>query len=109
MDFAVPFAQPMQPVGVCWPLGQTAALDLRQNVVDHGVLGHGLAEGAIQALEQLCDRLAITAHERDAHLLALSGERSAPDRRDLPEGDLAAGVVEEGLQVVERCGRALRA
>ena len=81
-----------------------AALDLRQNLVDHGVLGHGLAEGGIQALEQLRDRLAVATHERDAHFLALSGKRSAADRRDLPEGDLTARVVKEGLQVAERCG-----
>jgi len=28
-----------------------AALDLRQDLVDYGVLGHGLAEGGIQALK----------------------------------------------------------
>jgi N-methylhydantoinase A/oxoprolinase/acetone carboxylase beta subunit len=107
VESRLPFAQAVQPWGSCRLSPRAAALDLRQNLVDHGVLGQGLAEGAIQALEQLRDRLAVAAHERDAHLLALCGERSAPDRRDLPEGDLAAGIIEEGLQVAERCGGAL--
>ena len=75
------FREAVQPWGVAGHLPGSAALDLRQNLVDHGVVGHGLAEGAVQALEQLLDCLAVAAHERDAHFLALSGERSPADRR----------------------------
>ena len=49
----------------------------------------------------------VATHERDAHFLALSGERSPADRRDLSEGDRTARVVKEGLQVAERCGATL--
>lgn len=81
--------------------GRTATFDLREDFVDDAVLGHGPAQGGIQAFEQLRNCLAVTGHERDPRLLTHCSQNSAPYRRDLADGDLPAGVIEEGLKVTE--------
>ena len=49
--------------------------------------------------------LPLLGHQGHACLFAMRGEGSAPNRGNLADRDLAARVIEEGLNIAERCGR----
>jgi len=82
-------------------LWAAASFDLRQHFVDDGIFRKRLAEGRIQALQQVGDRFIVAAHEGDANFLSLRGQGRAADGRYLTDGDLTARVIEEGLDMFE--------
>jgi hypothetical protein len=77
------------------------SFDFRQHFIDDGIFRKRLSEGRIQALQQVGDRFIVAAYQRDAHLFPLRGQGRATDRRYLPDRDLTAGVIEEGLDMFE--------
>jgi hypothetical protein len=83
-------------------LGAAASFDLRQHLIDNGIVRERLPEGRIQALQQIGNRFIVAAHESDAHFLSHRGQGGAADRRYLTDRDLTARVIEEGLDVFER-------
>ena len=115
MDWGLPLRKAVSPWGTCVPTlfregRRTAAgaasprppaLDLRQDLVDHTVVGHHLAQGGVEALEQLSDLFALASQERYAHALAHGCENRAPDRWDLADSDLTACLIQERLHVLE--------
>jgi len=114
MDLGLPLRKAVSSWGSCVPTlfsgGATPlraasprppALDLRQDLVDHTVVGHHLAQGGVEALEQLSDLFALASQERYAHALANSREHRAPDRWDLADSDLTACLIQERLHVLE--------
>jgi hypothetical protein len=76
-------------------------LNLRQNFVDDDVFFRGLAECGIQPLQQVRYGFGFSADQSNARLFADGGQCRASDRRDFTDGDLTAGLIEEGLDVLE--------
>ena len=87
-------------------LPAAASFDLWQHLIDNGIFRKRLAEGRIQALQQIGDCLIVAAHEGDAYFLPFRGQGRAEEGRDLTDGDLTARVIEEGLDVLEGRGGA---
>ena len=83
-------------------LGAAASFDLRQHLIDNGIFRERLAQGHIQALQQIGDRFIVAAHEGDAHFLSLCGQSRAANGRYLSDRDLTARVIEERLDMFER-------
>lgn len=103
MDLELPFGKSMPPWGIYAESAGAPALDFGQDLIDHAVVRHHLAEGGVEALEQLPDVFVIASQERHAHALAHGRERGATDRRDLADGDLTACFIQKCLQVCEGC------
>jgi hypothetical protein len=80
-----------------------APLDFREDFIDDSVIRHSFAQRGIESLQQLRDGFVIAAHERDTGRFSLGGQRCTADRRDLPDCDLAARVIEESLDILEGC------
>ena len=77
------------------------AFDFRQDFIGGGAGGDEVGECGVEPLQELGDGFIVAADERDARFLALGGERRATDRRDFPDGDLTACVIQEGLDMIE--------
>ena len=77
------------------------ALDFRQDFIGGGAGGDEVGECGVEALQELEDGFVGTTDERDARVLALGSERRAADRRDLPDRDLTACVIQERLDMIE--------
>jgi hypothetical protein len=80
-------------------LPAAASFDLWQHLIDNGIFRKRLAEGRIQALQQIGDCLIVAAHEGDAYFLPFRGQGRAAEGRDLTDGDLTARVIEKGLDM----------
>ena len=104
MDLELPFGKSMPPWGIYAESPRASALDFGQDLIDHTVVRHHLAQGGVEALEQPSEVFVIASQERHAHALAHGRERGAADRRDLADGDLTAGFIQERLQVCEGHG-----
>jgi hypothetical protein len=79
----------------------SAALDLGQDLVDHDVFRGGSAECSVQSVQQVGHAFRFPADQGHARFFSDSGERSASDRRDFTDGNLAVRCIEEGLDVLE--------
>jgi hypothetical protein len=77
------------------------ALDLRQHFIDHDVFLGGIAQGGVEAVQQVGDAFLFAAHQSHADLFANGRQGSTTDRRDFTDRELTVGRVEECLDVFE--------
>jgi len=85
-------------------LPAAASFDLREHFINRRIFRECLAEGCIEALQQVGHGFIIATHEGHANLLALGSQRRATDRRDFTDRDLTPRVVEEALDMFEGRG-----
>lgn len=78
-----------------------AAFDLRQDLIDDDVVGGGLAQRGVETLQELGHGFRLPAHQSDANRFADGGECRTRYWRDLSDGELTVGSIEESLDMLE--------
>ncbi len=82
-------------------LGAATSFDLRQYLIDNGIVGENLPEGCIEALQEIGDSFILAAYEGYTNFLSHRSQGRAADWRYFTDRDLTSRVIEESLDMFE--------
>ena len=73
-------------------LRAATSFDLRQHLIDNGIVGEDLPEGCVEALQEIGDSFILAAYEGHTNLLSHRSQGRAADRRYFTDRDLTSRV-----------------
>jgi hypothetical protein len=82
-------------------LRAATSFDLRQHLIDNGIVGEDLPEGCVEALQEIGDSFILAAYEGHSYFLSHRSQGRATDRRYFTDRDLTSRVIEESLDMFE--------
>ncbi len=82
-------------------LRAATSFDLRQHLIDNGIVSEDLPEGCVEALQQIGNGFILAAYEGHPNFLSHRSQGRATDRRYFTDRDLTSRVIEESLDMFE--------